>query len=86
MLFFRALFADKNPQAFLAFSYNPFVHREKYKHSFTERIMDMHKEVSIGEEMWDKLGGEGTYNELLGIIEEARREIKRIRSTTLNEF
>lgn len=86
MLFFRALFADRNPQAFLAFSYNPFVHRERYKHSFTKRIMDMHREVLIGEEMWDKLGGEGTYNELLDIIEEAKKEIRRTRTTSLNEF
>jgi len=86
MLFFRAIFADKQPQAFLAFPYNPFVHRKNYKHSFTERIMDLDHEVLIGEEMWNKLGGKGTYDELLAIIEEAKEEIRRSRSKTLDEF
>jgi hypothetical protein len=30
----------------------------------------------IGEEMWDKLGGEGTYEEILDIVEEIKRELK----------
>jgi len=34
--------------------------------------MDMNEEVLIGEDMWNKLGGEGTYDELLRIIEEIR--------------
>ena len=36
--------------------------------------MDMDKEVLIGEEMWDKLGGSGTFDELLDIIEEVARK------------
>jgi len=60
MLFFRALFQNRHPQAYLAFPYNPFICREKYSHGFTEQIMDIEKEVLIGEEMWDKLGGKGT--------------------------
>lgn len=75
MLFFRALLADKNPEAFLAFPYNPFIYRKDYKHGFTRRIMDMEKDVLIGNEMWDKLGGKGTYEELITLIEEIRREL-----------
>jgi len=71
MLLFQALFENKNPQAFLALYYNPY-YPKKYKHPFTERIMDMNEEVLIGEDMWNKLGGEGTYDELLRIIEEIR--------------
>lgn len=77
MLFFRAIFIDKNPQAFLAFSYNPFIYRKDYRHNFTKQIMDLDKEVLIGEEMWDKLGGHGTYEELLKIIEEIREELRK---------
>jgi len=67
MLFFQVLFKNKNPQAFLALYYNPFYPNE-YKHTFTKRIMDMNSEVLIGEQMWDKLGGEGTYEELLRLL------------------
>jgi hypothetical protein len=77
MLFFETLYIDKNPQAFLAFPYNPFVYRKKYDHQFTKQIMDLDKEVLIGEEMWDKLGGSGTYEELLDIIEEIRKKIEK---------
>jgi len=76
MLIFHALYEDRNPQAFLALYYNPY-YPKKYKHPFTERIMDLEKEVLIGEEMWNKLGGEGTYEELLSIIEEVRKESTR---------
>jgi len=72
MLLFQALFENKNPQAFLALYYNPY-YPKRYKHSFTERIMDMNEEVLIGEDMWNKLGGEGTYDELLRIIEEVKK-------------
>ena len=68
LLFFRALCEGGNPQAFLAFPYNPYVRRELYGWGVTRRIMDM------DEEMWDKLGGRGTFDELLDIIEEVARK------------
>jgi len=74
MLLFQALFENKNPQAYLALYYNPF-YPEKYNHSITKQIMDMNEEVLIGEDVWNKLGGKGTYDELLRIIEEVREEI-----------
>jgi hypothetical protein len=71
MLLFQAIFENKNPQAFLALYYNPF-YPKKYAHAFTKRIMDLEKEVLIGEDMWNKLGGKGTYDELLSVIEEIK--------------
>jgi hypothetical protein len=62
-------------QAFLGFTYNPFVTREKYKHSYTKQIMDMKREVLMGEEFWDYIGGPGTFTELLNVIDEARKHI-----------
>jgi len=76
MLFFRALFEGRKPQAFFAFPYNPYVRRELYAWGFTKRIMDMDKEVLIAAEMWDKLGGEGAFDELLDIIEEVTTTLK----------
>lgn len=76
MLLFQALFENKNPQAFFALYYNPHF-PEKYKHPFTRWIMDLDSEVLIGEEMWDKLGGRGTYDELLSIIEEVEKSISK---------
>ncbi|MBS7281528.1 MAG: TdeIII family type II restriction endonuclease, partial [Candidatus Freyarchaeota archaeon] len=83
MLYFIALFEGMKPEAYLAFPYNPFVYRDKYNHRFTMQIMDLDKEVLIGEEMWDKIGGAGTYEELLEIAGEPKnailREKKRIK-------
>ncbi len=75
MLYFRAIFEGKKPEAYLAFPYNPFIYREKYNHRFTMQIMDLNREVLIGEEMWNKIGGAGTYEELLEIAEEAKNAI-----------
>lgn len=78
MLYFRAFFEGKNPQAFIGFPYNPFIYRNKYKHNFVLKIFDFDKEVLLGEEMWDKLGGTGTFNELLTLLDKLKEEIKRI--------
>ena len=64
-----------NPQAFLVLTYNPFITREQYGHSYTKQIMDMRKQVLIGSELWDYLGGPGTYSELLALIEQVRQEL-----------
>jgi hypothetical protein len=86
MLLFQAIFEDKNPQAFFALYYNPHF-PEKYKHPFTSRIMDLEKEVLIGEDMWNKLGGKGTYEELLNIIEEVNKSISKIgRASTQRSY
>ena len=73
MLYFLAIMDRQNvagAQAFLGLTYNPFVTRANYRHSFTSRIMDMENEVLIGSELWDYLGGEGAYDELLEIVAE----------------
>lgn len=76
MLLFQALFWDNNPQAFFALYYNPY-YPKKYGHPFTKRIMDLEKEVLIGRDMWDKLGGTGAYDELIEIIDETRESLSR---------
>jgi hypothetical protein len=37
--------------------------------------MDMDKQVLIAEEFWDKIGGQGTYEELLQILAEIEQEM-----------
>lgn len=73
-LLFRII-SDRNPEAYLGLYYNPYF-PEEYSHSITMRVMDIKREVLIGEEMWDRLGGEGTFDELLEIMEEVRKELR----------
>jgi len=61
--------------AFVAFPYNPYVKRESYTWSFTPKVLDMDRQVLIAEEFWDKIGGSGTYEELLQILAEIKQEM-----------
>ena len=62
-------------KAFLGLTYNPYISRDKYGHSFTKQIMDMRGQVLIGSELWDYIGGPGTYADLLSLIEQVRHEL-----------
>lgn len=76
ILTFIALFHQGNPQAFLAFPYNPYLTREAYRHSFTKKIMDLQAEVLMGGEFWDEIGGPGTYDALLLVIDEVGSDLR----------
>jgi hypothetical protein len=76
MLYFKIIHFNSKVEAYLAFPYNPFIKRESYSHNFTLQIMDVEKEVLIGEEMWDKIGGKGTFDELIRVLEEVKRELR----------
>ena len=62
-------------QAYLGLTYNPFIRREDYAHSFTKQIMDMERQVLMGSELWDMIGGQGAYAELLDIIEDVHAHL-----------
>ena len=49
--------------AYYALPYNPYIKRENYEWSFPGRWFNMKEDscVLIGEELWDLIGGEGTY-------------------------
>ena len=49
--------------AYYALPYNPYGKRENYNWPFAERWFNMKEDPSvlIGEELWDMIGGEGTY-------------------------
>lgn len=53
--------------AFYALPYNSYGKKDDYKWTFPMRWFDMHndKSVLIGNEFWDLIGGEGTYNNFI---------------------
>lgn len=76
ILTFETLLHNQGARGYLAFAYNPFVTRDKYAHHFTKRVMDLKMEVLMGEEFWDAIGGDGTFSELLTIVDEVGSEIR----------
>jgi hypothetical protein len=60
--------------AYYALPYNPYFKRENYEWSFPGRWFNMKEDscVLIGEELWDLIGGEGTYqlfiSEIIDVI------------------
>jgi len=74
---FSLLMADRNPQAYLALWYNPYVTRAQYRHNFTRQVMDMDKEVLLGSEMWDKLGGTGTFDALIKLVDKTAGDYRK---------
>jgi len=78
LLYFWAIMNARgqlSENAYLAFPYNPYIKRELYAWNYTPRIMDMQYQVLIAEEFWDKIGGPGTFDELLHILSEVKREV-----------
>lgn len=62
-------------RTFYAMAYNPFgANKAEYKHSFAVNYLDLKKQVLIGEEFWELIGGKNTYQELLEIYYEIGRE------------
>ncbi|MCH7997886.1 MAG: TdeIII family type II restriction endonuclease, partial [Chloroflexi bacterium] len=78
MLYFLAIMhrsGHLNAKAFLGFYYNPWIERILYAHWTTKQIMDMDHEVLMGAELWDHIGGTGTFDEMIPILEKARKEV-----------
>ncbi len=58
-----------NSKVYYALPYNPYGERkENYKWSFTKMFFDLDKEVLIGKEFWDFIGGKNTYENILKIF------------------
>ncbi len=78
----------ENSKAYYALSYNPYGERkENYKWEFTKMFFDLDKEVLIGREFWDFLGGEGTYDEILQIFKKVgERKGKEITKRLIERF
>jgi len=75
-LVFETAKRKEGGRAYFGFAYNPYFTRAAYGHTITKAIMDIDAEVLMGSEMWDKLGGEGTYQELIAVLAKASEEAK----------
>jgi hypothetical protein len=70
-------------EAYFALPYNPYGRRDDYDWSFPARWFDMKADrvVLIGDEFWDKIGGQGTYQSFVSSVNELgpayRRQIYR---------
>ncbi len=64
--------------AYYALAYNPYGKKEDYKWSFPMRWFNMHEDESvlIGNEFWDLIGGEGTYNTFISEVNKLGKEYK----------
>ena len=80
-----AMDGSKVNGAFYALPYNPYGKREDYKWGFPMRWFDMHtdKSVLIGNEFWDMIGGNGTYE---NFIKEINLLGKEYRDRIYKEF
>jgi len=75
LLVFKLLHAGHPHTAFIAFPYNPFSSREKFWWT-ARRVFDMEKEVKMADEVWDLLGGSGTYKRLVRLTREVGEEVR----------
>lgn len=72
--------------AYYALPYNPYGRREDYDWKHPMRWFDMRADpcVLIGNDLWDKVGGEGTYEVFVAIVQELGKAYhKRIREEYL---
>ena len=71
--------------AYFALPYNPYGKKENYNWSFPMRWFNMHEDESvlIGDEFWELIGGEGTYN---NFIQEVNSLGKDYRERIYREF
>lgn len=63
-------------EAYYGLPYNPYGERANYNWSFPMRWFDMRSDpcVLIGEELWDKIGGPGTFAQFVEILTEVGAE------------
>ena len=74
-----ALELVKNPNAninpIIGIPYNPY-EPKPYKRWTMRGMFELHKEVLIAEELWDFIGGDGAYHDLLDCFEQAGIELR----------
>jgi len=74
-----AIFLAKNPntkvKSYIAIPYNPY-EPKPYERWTLKGMLDLHQELKVAEELWDFLGNDGAYEELLNCFERAGIELK----------
>jgi len=72
---YLASFPEAVVQTFLAMPYNPY-EPKPYERWTLRGMLDLNKELMIGEEFWEFLGGQGAYSEVLACFEKAGIELR----------
>ncbi|RLC29677.1 MAG: TdeIII family type II restriction endonuclease [Deltaproteobacteria bacterium] len=69
----------RNPHAqintLIGIPYNPY-YPKRYERWAMDGMLDRNHEVKVAEELWDFVGGKGTYNDLLDCFEQAGIELR----------
>lgn len=65
---------DVNIKTIVAIPYNPY-EPKPYERWTLQGLFDLRREVLVGAEFWDLLGGKGTYEDLLKVFEKAGLEL-----------
>ena len=85
LLKWRARLNRTDIRTILAFPFNPFYPNE-YHHWATKNFFERGKEILIGEEYWDFIGGENAFNELIEIFNDVGTEISGLINNKINEI
>lgn len=79
LLEWAAIFLASNPEekvmTYIAIPYNPY-EPKPYERWTLKGMLDLDNELKVAEELWDFLGNDGTYNELLNCFERAGIELR----------
>ena len=74
-----AIFLAKNPNAkvnsYIAIPYNPY-EPKPYERWTLKGMLDLNNELKVGKELWDFLGNDGAYEELLNCFEKVGIELR----------
>ena len=74
-----AIFLSKNPNAkvksYIAIPYNPY-EPKPYERWTLKGMLDLDNELKVAEELWDFLGNDGAYSELLNCFERVGIELR----------
>jgi len=74
-----AIYLAKNPNAkvesYIAIPYNPY-EPKPYERWTLKGMLDLDNELKVAEELWDFLGNDGTYSEILNCFERAGIELR----------
>lgn len=89
LLEWAAILISQNPQVdvntLIAIPYNPY-EPEPYQRWTLKGMLDLEKELKVGEEFWNFLGGENTYTDLLDCFEKAGMELRTEIDEYFNNF
>ena len=80
LLEWTAIYLRANPDAeigsAIAIPYNPYGEKQPYDRWTINQNLDMKRDIMVGEDFWDFVGGKGTYKKLLSSFKKVGKELK----------